>query len=455
MINNQNKQTPIKKISIEDSLKSTKEVILNYSKDEVINESSRCLNCKNPKCVLACPLHNNIPLINSLVSQNKFLEAREELDKTNPFPSICSRVCQQEKQCEGSCIRGNKVINDPVAIGYIEKYLADNVLIKKKSKTKIDKKVAIIGSGPSGLACANLLSDYRFSVEIFEKEKYIGGILQDGIPEFVLPKKILDKYIKNLKKKRVKINLNKGLSNEHSLNYFFDELKFDYVYLAIGYNTSRRMNIKNEFSKGVITYKEYLNYKKIKNKPNEIIDNAKNIVVVGGGNTAIDCSRYAARGKDVKVINLYRRTEKEMPANIKEYISAINENIEFNFLVNPIEVITDSNNKITAIKCIKMELGEKDESGRRSPVPIENSEFKIDCDLLILAVGAKENSDLKTCLQEITTSDKGYVVVNEDLMTNRERVFAGGDLIRGPSTVVEAIRDGINVARKIIKINKL
>lgn len=235
MINNQNKQTPIKHLDLKQALTSHDEVVLGYTKDEAINEASRCLNCKNPKCVSACPLHNNIPLMNMLISEGKFEEANTELLKTNPFSGICSRVCQHEKQCEGACIRGNKEINDPVAIGFLERFVFDNTKINSCKHLKNKGRIAIIGSGPSGLACANYLIDNDFYVEVFEKEKYLGGILQDGIPEFVLPKTVLDTYIKSLKNKGVIFNLNKPFNNETSILYLLEDRKFDYIYFAIGY----------------------------------------------------------------------------------------------------------------------------------------------------------------------------------------------------------------------------
>ncbi len=351
----------------------------------------------------------------------------------------------------------NKVKNsEAVAIGKLERFLGDKFLDKQFLKTnlKLNKKVAIIGSGPAGLACAEKLITNGIDVTIFEKEKYFGGLLIYGIPEFCLPRIYVDSVINKLKLLGVNFINNTTIETKEDLNNLFFS-GFGAIFIAHGANVPRKMNIVGEDFKGVISAAEYLkitNFKENFKKPAyEYIFDAKKVVIVGGGNVAIDCDRMALRLGASHVYNLYRRSESEMPARKEEFLNAKKENVDFRFLTNPIEIISENNDKVSSIKCLKMELGELDASGRRKPIPIKGSEFNIDCDLVVMALGSISNSYKMALENGIKINKYGYFMVEEDTMeTNVKNIYAGGDCVTGPTTVALAIKAGLKVANAII-----
>lgn len=446
------KQTPSKAVTNFD------EVNLGYSKEEAILEASRCLNCKNHPCMDGCPLHNNIPLLNTLIKEGKFLEAYKISEENNPLNGICGRVCQQEDQCEKACIKGKIKDSEPIAIGNLERFLfdyhmknANNDLPLIKSNSK---KVAIIGSGPAGLSCAEKLALKGYHVEIFEKKNTIGGLLEYGIPPFVLSRKVIDYKIKYLSNLGVVFHPNRALDAIFNIEYLLKTLHFDAIFLANGANEARKMGIKNEEAKGSYNAKEFLELNNVdthelKRNHQDILC-AKHVVVVGGGNVAIDVDRIALRNGAIDVHNLYRRSEKEMPARKEEYLNAINEGIHFDFLRNPTEVIVDNNNHVKGVSIQKMELGEPDSSGRRSPIPLVGEDYILPCDLVIFAIGSTSDHTFIEGCQGINLNPKGLVSVDPlTLKTNLEHVYAGGDIVSGPYFVVNATYQGKIVANSI------
>jgi len=450
-MNTQNKKTPITKQRCIDALKNFDEIELGYSVDEVVNEANRCLNCKDKPCVKNCPIHNDIPNINMLVASMHFEEAYKLLKKTNCMPSICGRICQQENQCEGVCIRGLNKQNDPVAIGRIERFVADycykNENLEEPKLNKRKEKVAVIGSGPAGLAFAYHLAILGYNITIFEKEKEIGGLLYYGIPSFCLPRSKIDFLVNNLEKLGVSFVLNCQIGKEKTLESLLNNDGYSSIFIANGANAPRKMGINGEDGIGVLDACDYLKAFNTSSKDKDGIDNfkykAKNVIIVGGGNVAIDVDRVAIRLGAKSVVNVYRRSEKEMPARKEEFQLAKEEGIDFRFLTNPKEIILDKDKKVIGIKCIKMELGKPDESGRCSPIEILNSEFIIDCDLVIMALGSvSENHEINSD-NKINLDKRGYYIVDkETYKTNLDKVYAGGDAVLGPSTVVEAVRTG-------------
>ena len=433
-----------------------REVYQNYTKEEVILEASRCLNCKNKPCVLGCPINNNIPLINSLVKNGNFKEAYEEFKKTNQLPEVCGRVCQQEMQCEKACTLGKIANNESIAIGRIERFLGDYFKDLKEEfvDKKNGKKVAIIGSGPAGITCASILAINGFDVNIYEKDAKYGGLLTYGIPNFCLPNEVVLNSINRLKKLGVKLFNNKKIESKNDFDKLFSEGNLA-IFVAHGANAPRKMNIEGEDSKYVISAMKYL---KVINAPDEckdesldIIKNSKKVIVVGGGNVAIDCDRAALRMGAEHVYNVYRRSEAEMPARKEEFLNAKNENVDFRFLTNPTKILLDENKKVIGVECIKMELGEPDSSGRRRPIEIKGSNFVIDCDLVVMALGSISESEIISKENNLHINKYGFYEVNEETMeTSEENIYAGGDCVTGPTTVVLAIKAGRIAAEAII-----
>lgn len=433
------------------------EVLDEFNKEEVIYEASRCLKCKNKPCQNnGCPLNNNIPEINKLTSEGKFMEAFKIYESTSPFPSICSRVCSAEKQCEGSCTLGINKKNKPILISQIEKFLASQNYLTTNNIKKLNKKIAVIGSGPSAMAAAFNLLNQGYNVEMFEKSALPGGILTYGIPDFVLPNNLVMDEFEKMKKLGLKIFLN------HSINNLEELKNYDAVFLGLGCEKPRVMNIPGEKLAGVYLFDEYLKVvnediiMKKRHEKYEDIYNAKKVIVVGGGNTSIDVDRIALRLGAKSVINLYRRSQEEMPASKKDYEYAISEGVNFNFLTNPIEIIAaNASNKVSKIKCINMRLGDIDSSGRRSFVPLEGSETYYDCDLVVLCLGSIMDDKLISKHSNLNKNKWGLIDV--DPITNEtsiKGVFAGGDSARGSMTVVHAIKDGLNAAKYIDKYIK-
>lgn len=407
--------------------------------DKIKNAINECLNCKNPTCIQGCPVNNNIPTFIKLCKENKINEAYLELSKTTTLPSICSLVCPYEKQCMGHCVK-NK-INKPVNIPLIENYIANNANISIPLINQNNKTIAIIGSGPAGLACAEKLAIKGYNVDVYDKYDEIGGILTYGIPDFVLNKKVVEDKVNYIKSLGVNFILNKQLEKDIYLSNLVNE--YDAIFLAFGASIGKRMDAKNNNIAGVIDANDFLE-KMYKNNLDNFKD-IKNCLVIGGGNTAIDAARVAKRKLNCDVSIVYRRSENEMPARKDEILKAKNDNICFNFLSNPIAYI--GNAKVSEVECIKMELVKVD-NDRPRPVVIENSNYIIKADLVIEAISSSVDSSLTKML---SIHSWGGIIINENMQTSIDKVFAGGDCVSGPSLVVLAMKDGIKAANSIDK----
>lgn len=426
------------------------EVNLGYSKEEAIKEASRCLQCKVPKCIEGCPVNINIPSFISFIKNDKPEKAIEEIKKANNLPGICGRVCPQEEQCEAKCILKQKAIK----IGYLERYAADNETQQKIPKIKESKhRVAVIGSGPSSLTCAADLALKGYNVTIFEALHKTGGVLRYGIPEFRLPKKIVDNEIEYIKKLGVTIKKDFVIGKTLSL----EDLKkdFDAIFIGVGAGLPNFMNIPGENLPGVYSANEFLtriNLMKAFDFPNNEtpIKKSETTVVIGGGNVAIDSARCAKRlGSHVFLV--YRRGLEEMPARQEEIQNAKEEGIEFLFLTNPTKII--GIDKVEGIECVQMMLGEEGLDGRKTPVPIENSEFVIECNQVVIAIGQGPNP-LLVKQTNLNKDIKGYLYVNEKNQTSDAIIFAGGDIIKGEATVIKAMADGKKAAAAIDELLK-
>ncbi len=434
-----------------------REVNLGLPEHIAILEAQRCLQCKDAKCIAGCPVMVNIPEFIKYVSEGNLPAAAECLLSDNALPAITGRVCPQETQCEMVCIRGIK--GAPVAIGYLERYVADwyyNNMNKANppQNSQSGCKVAIIGSGPAGLTAAGELARLGHEVTIYEALHQPGGVLVYGIPEFRLPKKIVTDEVNRLKSLGVKIECDVVIGRTYTLNELRE--KFDAVFIANGAGLPIFMDIPGENLKGVYSANEYLTRVnlmrayKFPESPTPVIK-AKKVATIGGGNVAMDAARTAKRmGADESII-VYRRTKAEMPARAEEIHHAEEEGIKFEFLAAPLEIIGDDKNWVKALRCQRMQLGEPDASGRRSPVPIPGSEFILECDTVIVAIGTRANPLLTTTCPELKVNKRGYIEVDQNGMTNLPGVFAGGDIVRGAATVILAMGDGKKCARSIDK----
>lgn len=429
------------------------EVNLGYNKEEAIKEASRCLNCPNPRCVSGCPINIQIPKFINAIKEDNLNLAYEIISEDNLFPGICGRVCPQEKQCESMCIKGFK--GDAISIGSLERYVADearrNKFRKVLNNKKIDKKVAVIGSGPSGLACAALLQSNGFRVTIYEAFHKAGGVLTYGIPNFRLPEEIVIEEVKNLENLGVKFEYNVVVGKTITL----DELKEenDAIYIATGAGLPKFMGIKNECANGVFSANEILTRINLmgayeKNSQTPIYD-AKNAIVVGGGNVAMDVARSLKRlGLNVSIA--YRRTREEMPARLEEVKHAYEEEINFIYLVSPKEIVVD-NNEVTGIKVVDMELIDTNEK-RKNVKEIENSEHIIPCDMVVMALGTTPNEAILRSSNIARTND-GLIIV-DGTKTSEDKIFAGGDAVTGAATVILAMEAGKKAAMDIIEYLK-
>ena len=433
------------------------EVCYGYNAVEAQLEASRCLNCKNPRCVGACPVSVKIPTFVSLVAEGKFADAASVIAEDSSLPAICGRVCPQETQCEGSCILGIK--GESVAIGKLERFVADwsreNGGVKPVVAPANGHKVAVIGSGPAGLACASDLAKLGYDVTIFEALHRAGGVLEYGIPEFRLPKdKVVAAEIAAVKALGVKIETNVIAGRTVTIDSLLDEEGFAAVFVGSGAGLPRFMNIPGEHFNGVFSANEFLTrnnlMKAYRSDYDTPIRAGKKAVVVGGGNVAMDAARTALRlGAETTIV--YRRTENELPARKEEVHHAKEEGIQFAMLTNPVEVIGDENGWVKAVKCIRMELGEPDESGRRSPIEVPGSEFEIETDTVIMSLGTSPNPLIAKTTAGLETTRRGCLVADEDGATTRKGVFAGGDAVTGAATVILAMGAGRKAAAAIHK----
>ncbi len=433
------------------------EVNLGYTKEEAMLEATRCLNCKNARCISGCPVNINIPAFIAKVKDGDVAGAYDVISQSSSLPAVCGRVCPQETQCEAQCIRGIK--GEAVSIGRLERFVADTAKemgIKPQlpaDMVKKGKKVAIIGAGPSGLTCAGDLAKLGYDVTIFEALHKAGGVLVYGIPEFRLPKeKVVAKEVENIKALGVNIVTDAVIGRSLTIDDLFEKEGFSAVFVGSGAGLPRFMNIPGEQSLGVFSANEYLTRSNLMGAFSEDsrtpIMRAKKAVIVGGGNVAMDAARTAKRlGAEVHVV--YRRSEAELPARAEEVHHAKEEGIIFDLLTNPVEILADENGWVTGCKCIRMELGEPDASGRRSPVEVPGSEFTIDCDAVIMSLGTSPNPLIKTTTAGLETNKRGGIIVNESEMTTREGVFAGGDAVTGAATVILAMGAGKSAAKGI------
>lgn len=430
------------------------EVTLGYTEEQAIDEAKRCLNCKNKPCVSGCPVRIYIPEFIKEVAQGNFEEAYKIIVKSSSLPAVCGRVCPQETQCEHYCVRGIK--GEPVGIGNLERFVADYHI--KNNKTIEEKplsnghKVAIIGSGPSGLACAGELAKRGYEVTIFEALHVAGGVLVYGIPEFRLPKAIVQKEIESLKKLGVDIQTNVVIGKTISIDELVNEYHFEAIFIGSGAGLPRFMNIPGENLKGVYSANEFLTrvnlMKAYKPDSTTPIQKGSKVAVVGGGNVAMDAARCAKRLGADEVNIIYRRSLDELPARKEEVDHAVHEGITFKLLTNPTEIIGDT--AVTGIKCIEMSLGEPDASGRCKPIEIPDSAFTLDCDIVIMAIGTSPNPLIKSTTKGLDTQKWGGIIADEATgLTSLTGVYAGGDAVTGAATVILAMGAGKNAAANI------
>ena len=439
------------------------EVALGYSKDIAIEEAGRCLNCVNHPCVSGCPVNIHIPDFIAQIKEGNFKEAYRIISLTSSLPAVCGRVCPQETQCESKCTMGIKY--EPVGIGRLERFVADYHNSLENAEVERPRsnghKVAIVGSGPSGLTCAGDLAKKGYEVTIYEALHKAGGVLVYGIPEFRLPKRIVAKEVETLKKLGVKIMTNVVIGKTLTIEELF-EMGYEAVYVGSGAGLPNFMNIPGEELKGVYSANEYLTRSNLMRSyledPNTPIMKGGKVAVVGGGNVAMDAARMALRLGAEKVYIIYRRSLEELPARKEEVEHAREEGVEFMLLHNPIEIIgydnpddprDQKNGFVTGIRCIKMELGEPDESGRRRPIAIEGSEFVIDVDTVIMAIGTSPNPMIKSTTAGLEVNKRGGIVIDDNGMTSVKGLFAGGDAVTGAATVISAMGAGKHAAKGI------
>ena len=431
------------------------EVALGYSADTAVDEAKRCLNCKNHPCVSGCPVRIRIPEFIQKMAAGDFEGAYQIIAESSSLPAVCGRVCPQESQCESKCVRGIK--GEPVAIGRLERFAADwhNAHSTEAPEKPVPNghKVAVIGSGPSGLTCAGDLAKKGYEVTVFEALHLAGGVLVYGIPEFRLPKSIVQKEIDTLIQLGVKVETNVVIGRTITIDELMQEYGFEAVFIGSGAGLPKFMNIPGENLKGVYSANEFLTrinlMKAYQPGSDTPIQHGRHVAVVGGGNVAMDAARCAKRlGADVTVI--YRRTEAELPARREEVEHAMEEGIVFQFLTNPLEILGDEQGWVRAARCQEMELGEPDASGRRRPVPREGSEFTVDLDCVIMALGTSPNPLIKSTTQGLETQKWGGIIVEEETgLTSREGVYAGGDAVTGAATVILAMGAGKTAAAAI------
>ena len=450
------KKVPVREQAPDVRNKNFDEVCLGYNAEEAQEEATRCLNCKNAKCVQGCPVSINIPEFIHNVKEGNFEEAYKVIGKSSALPAVCGRVCPQETQCEGQCIRGIK--GEAISIGKLERFVADwareNNVSPEMPTEKKGKKVAVIGSGPSGLTCAGDLAKMGYDVTIFEALHEAGGVLVYGIPEFRLPKKtVVASEIENVKKLGVKIETNVVIGKSMTIDQLINEEGFDAVFIGSGAGLPRFMGIPGENANEVFSANAHLTRSNLMKALREDYDTPiarfKKVAVVGGGNVAMDAARTALRlGAEVHIV--YRRSEEELPARAEEVHHAKEEGIIFDLLTNPTEVLTDDKGNVTGIKCVKMELGEPDASGRRKPVEVPDSEFVMDLDAVIMSLGTSPNPLISSTTKGLEINKRKCIVAEEDNgQTSKEGVYAGGDAVTGAAIVILAMGAGKAAAKGI------
>lgn len=435
--------------------KNFKEVALGYTEEQAVDEANRCLNCKNKPCVGGCPVAIDIPAFIAKVRDRDFEGAYQIIAQSSSLPAVCGRVCPQETQCESKCVRGIK--GEPVAIGRLERFVADwhnaNSKEAPKAPAKNGHKCAVIGAGPSGLTCAGDLAKMGYDVTVFEALHLAGGVLVYGIPEFRLPKTIVQHEVDNLKALGVEINTNVVIGRTIEVDELFEQ-GYEAIFIGSGAGLPNFMNIPGENLKGVYSANEFLTrvnlMKAYKEDSDTPIKQNRKVAVVGGGNVAMDAARCAKRLGAEEVYIVYRRSEAELPARKEEVEHAKEEGIIFKLLTNPVEILGGEDKFVNGIKCVEMELGEPDASGRRRPVVKPDSEFVIDVDCVVMSIGTSPNPLIKSTTKGLDTNDHGCIVTKDESgLTSREGVYAGGDAVTGAATVISAMGAGKNAAKAI------
>lgn len=450
------KKVPVREQAPDVRNKNFEEVCLGYNMEEAQEEAARCINCKNAQCILGCPVSIDIPAFIHQVKEGDIKEAYKIISQSSALPAVCGRVCPQESQCEGKCIRGFK--GEPISIGKLERFVADyareHELKPEVTAEKKGKKVAVIGSGPSGLTCAGDLAKMGYDVTIFEALHEAGGVLVYGIPEFRLPKKtVVSSEIENVKSLGVKIETNVVIGKSMTIDHLLEEEGFDAVFIGSGAGLPKFMGIPGENANGVFSANEYLTrsnlMKAFDDEYDTPITRCKKVAVVGGGNVAMDAARTALRlGAEVHIV--YRRSEAELPARVEEVHHAKEEGIIFDLLTNPLEILTDDNGWVKGMKCIRMELGEPDASGRRRPVEIAGSEFTMELDAVIMSLGTSPNPLISSTTKGLDVNKWKCIVAEESNgKTTKEAVYAGGDAVTGAATVILAMGAGKSAAKGI------
>ena len=443
------KKVPVREQDAKKRAANFEEVCLGYNKEEAMEEANRCIGCKNAQCIKGCPVSINIPEFISHVKQGDIEGAYQVISESSALPAVCGRVCPQESQCEGKCIRGIK--GEAISIGKLERFVADwareNEIKPEGAKEKNGKKVAVIGSGPAGLTCAGDMSKMGYDVTIFEALHEAGGVLVYGIPEFRLPKQaVVAKEIENVRSLGVKIETNVVVGKSVTIDELIQDEGFEAVFIGSGAGLPKFMGIPGENANGVFSANEYLTRSNLMKAFDENSDTpimrGKKVAVVGGGNVAMDAARTALRlGAEVHIV--YRRSEEELPARVEEVHHAKEEGIIFDLLTNPIAILEDEKGWVTGMKCIKMELGEPDESGRRRPVEVAGSEFVMDVDTVIMSLGTSPNPLISSTTEGLEVNKwKCIVAAEENGQTSKEGVYAGGDAVTGAATVILAMGAG-------------
>ena len=440
-------KTPMPEQDPQIRARNFREVALGYTPEMAIAEAGRCLGCKNPKCVEGCPVNVRIPEFIAKVREGDFTAAYEIITSTNALPALSGRVCPQESQCEARCVRGIK--GEPVAIGRLERFVADwyreNINAMPEMTPANGIKVAVVGSGPAGMTAASDLAKLGYAVTMFEALHTAGGVLVYGIPEFRLPKALVANEIEKLRAQGVEVMTNMVIGRVLTIDELF-EMGYRAVFIGSGAGLPMFMNIPGESCKGVMSANEYLTRTNLMKAYDENADTpiirSKAVAVVGGGNVAMDAARCAMRLGAEHVYVVYRRGEAEMPARLEEKHHAKEEGIEFKTLCNPVEILADENGRVKAMKCVRMELGEPDASGRRRPIAVPGSEFLLEVDTVIMSLGTSPNPLIRSTTPGLDTNRKGCLIVDENEMTTREGVFAGGDAVTGAATVILAMGAG-------------